>query len=219
MHRMKGNAKSLTLITILTGLSVGITSLSYIGYYSSEESARQASPYDFILLNDQGFEFLDQLRLEGIGSDQDSFRLSEVTFNIKDLVEESLKDSPLFSHGVTSSVILISDFHKVEPNVELKEGEAFLTSYANLFAELLPLQKEKDIVIKAGDIEIPLFIKDIREDYILANKITYGNPVFVVSDDLFEKINKEAKKTAIWRSQIGINITEQSDLHRAEHIY
>ncbi|MBM7610196.1 hypothetical protein JOD29_003475 [Lysinibacillus composti] len=110
MYRMKGNAKSLTLITILTGLSVGITSLSYIGYYSSEESARQASPYDFILLNNQGLEFLDQLRLEGIESDQDSFRISEVTFNIKDLVEDSLKDSPLFSHGVTSLVIPISDF-------------------------------------------------------------------------------------------------------------
>ncbi|MFJ8237397.1 FtsX-like permease family protein [Ureibacillus sp. NPDC094379] len=219
MHRMKGNAKSLTLITILTGLSVGITSLSYIGYYSSEESARQASPYDFILLNHQGLEFLDQLQSEGIESEQDLFRISEVTFNIKDLVDDSLKDSPLFSQGVTSSVIPISDFRKVVPNVELKEGEAFLTSYANLFAEVLPLQKEKDIVVNAGNIEIPLFIKDIREDYILSNKITYGSPVLVVPDDLFEKINKEADRTTLWRSQIGINVVEQSDLHRAEQIF
>src|SRR5690606_16576226 len=47
MHRMKSNAKSLTLITTLTALAIGIMGLSYISYYSSENNARQSSPYDY----------------------------------------------------------------------------------------------------------------------------------------------------------------------------
>ena len=35
MHRMRGNAKSLTLITVLTAVSLAITTLSYIAYYLS----------------------------------------------------------------------------------------------------------------------------------------------------------------------------------------
>ena len=81
-------------------------------------------------------------------SNQDLFRISEVTFNIKDLVEDSLKDSPLFSHGVTSSVIPISDFHKVEPNVELNEGEAFLTSYANFLLNCYLFKRKKILSLK-----------------------------------------------------------------------
>lgn len=219
MHRMKGNAKSLTLITVLTGLAVGISSLSYIAYYDSETKAKQVSPYDYILLNDQGIEFIDQLQQEGIEFEKDSYRISEVQLNIKDLADESLEDSPLFGEAVTSPVIPLSSFKQIEPSVDLKDGEAFLTGYASLLSEVLPLQKEKDIIVTSEDNQIPLFITDIRKEFVLSMNVNFASPVLVVTDELFKQLSIKGNKEIQFSSQIGINLKDSNDLQRAEEIY
>ena len=58
MHRMKGNAKSLTLITVLTAVSLAITTLSYITYYSTDTQARIVSPTDLVVYDEKGETFL-----------------------------------------------------------------------------------------------------------------------------------------------------------------
>ncbi|KAA8784358.1 ABC transporter permease [Paenibacillus amylolyticus] len=47
MHRMKGHANSLTLITILSAMTITMISLSYSLYYSIEKDVRLAMPFDF----------------------------------------------------------------------------------------------------------------------------------------------------------------------------
>lgn len=215
MHRMKSSAKSLTLITTLTALAIGITSLSYISYYSSEINARQSSPYDYFIINNQGIEFLEQLTKEGIDYENEIYHVSEVQLNLKDLVSDNLKDSPFFSEEVTTAVLSISDFHKMEPNVTIHEGEAFLTSYVNVLSEVMPLSKEKDIVVKSGDLEIPLFITDIREDFLLYSAVNLGSPVLVVPDQLFEQISSKG----VINTHIGINLIHKEDIDKAEEIY
>lgn len=218
MHRMKGNSKSLTLITVLTGLSVGITSLSYISYYSSETNARQSSPYDYILLNNQGIEFLDQLTLENIEYEKETYDIASVMLDIKDLVDDNLKNSPLFSEETATPVIPLSQFQQVEPSIQLKEGEAFVTSYVNLLSEILPLKKEQSVKVSVGGKDVSLFIKDIREDYLLSSRAMYGGPILVVPDKLFEEINTANEQHVIY-SQIGINLAHGEDMPKAEEIY
>lgn len=219
MHRMKTNAKSLTLITVLTGLAVGISTLSYITYYSAETKAHQSSPYDYILLNEEGGAFLNQLQQEGIEYEQTHYQISNVSLNLKDLMSESLKDSPLFGQEVNSAVIPLSDFQQVQPDMELREGEALLTSYVSLLSEIMPLESKKDIIVKAGEVEIPLFITEIREDFLLSHNVTMGTPLIVVSDELFKQIIKVESKEVSWHSQLGINLVHQEDIARAEEIY
>jgi len=215
MHRMKSNAKSLTLITTITALALGITSLSYISYYSSEINARQASPYDYTIIDNHGIEFLEELTQQGIQYEKETYKVSEVQLNLKDLVSDSLKDSPLMESEVSTSVIAISDFKKVEPNVTIGDGEAFLTSYANVLSEVLPLEKNKDIVVKVGDSEVNLYITDVRKDHFLYNAINVGSPVLVVADQLFENISQVEGFT----TQLGINLAQKQNLDKAEKIY
>lgn len=230
MHRMKENAKSLTLITILTGFAVGIMSLSYISYYSAETNARQASPYDYILLNDKGLEFIEALHREGIHFEKDTYEVTQVYLNIEDLVTDELKDTPLFMDGneTLTPVISIKDFQQIEPRVTLNEGEAFLTSYANLLSEVLPLQDEQHIVVKTimgeenkhsfGE-NIPLYITEIREDFFLYMNATFGAPVLVVTERTFEDIHSENNLQQEFHSQIGINLKNNGDFTQAEEIY
>ena len=219
MHRMKGNSKSLTLITLLTGLAVGIMSLSYISYYSSETNARQASPYDYVLLNNQGIEFIEQLERKGIEYEQDTFGISSVILNIRDLATDHLEDVVLFDGESEATVVSLSDLHQVEPDVQLANGEAVLTSYINLLAEILPLQSGKKITVKAGETEILLYIKEIREDYLLSQEVTLGSPIVVVTDETFEEIQSNNIEETLYTSQIGINLIDEQDRKQAEEIY
>ncbi|KGR79744.1 ABC transporter permease [Ureibacillus manganicus DSM 26584] len=215
MHRMKSNAKSLTLITTLTALAIGITSLSYISYYSSENNARQSSPYDYMIIDDQGIEFLDLLTDGGIEFEKEFYQMSEVELNIEELISDNLKDSPLFTNEMETSVISINDFNKRVPNVDINEGEAILTSYVNILSEIMPLQKEKNLVAKTDDLEVSLFVTDIRKDFLLYSAVNMGGPVLVVTDELFEDI----AESGLVRTQIGINLTDKDDIEKAEAIY
>lgn len=218
MHRMKGNSKSLTLITVLTGLAVGIMSLSYISYYSAGEKARQISPYDYILLNNQGTEFIDQLEREGIEFEQDTYQISNVRLDISDLVSNQLKELTLVSGDSETTVVSLNDFQQVAPTVQLEKGEALITSYVNVLAEVLPIHPG-DIKVKSGETEIPLYITEVREDNLLSSLVTYGSPVLVVTDDMFDKIRLNNAEELNFTSQIGINLMDNKDTEKAEELY
>lgn len=51
MHRMKANANSLTLITILSAMTLTMVAVSYSLYYSAKADTRAQMPYDFIFEN------------------------------------------------------------------------------------------------------------------------------------------------------------------------
>lgn len=51
MHRMKSNAKSLTMITVLSAMAITTLSLSYSMYYAAESDTRIMLPYDFVFEN------------------------------------------------------------------------------------------------------------------------------------------------------------------------
>jgi len=207
MHRMKGNASSLTLITVLTGLAVGIMTLSYISYYSSESDARQLSPFDYILFDNKGIEFLDQLVAEGIEYEKTTFQISAVNVKMININQEAV-----------SSVVSLSDYKKINPNAQLEEGETIITSYANVLSELLPLESKKNIQVKTSGKNYSLFIKEVREDeFFLSVLASAGLPVLIVTDELFDEIQKVQKPEIT--SQIGINLVNEKDRERAETLF
>ncbi|AWB45545.1 ABC transporter permease [Paenibacillus sp. CAA11] len=53
MHRMKGNANSLTLITVLSAMTLTMVALAYSLYYSAGSDTRIALPYDMVFENDE----------------------------------------------------------------------------------------------------------------------------------------------------------------------
>ena len=126
-----------------------------------------------------------------------------------------MKDSPLFSREIETVVISLSDFHKLDPNVKISEGEALLTSYVSVLSEILPLEKEKNIAAKTKDLEVSLYITDIRKDFLLYSAVNMGSPVLVVTDNLFEQVSA----SSINRTQIGINLNNKDDIEKAEEIY
>lgn len=125
MHRMKSNAKSLTLITVLTGVSLGITTLSYIGYYSSESSAFSQVPGDYILLEDNGQEFLKKLEDENIAFDKIDYRLQGVIASVGQLLseEEQREGNPFYNMEGTIYTVPLSDYQQINPDASISGNE------------------------------------------------------------------------------------------------
>lgn len=68
MHRMKANANSLTLITILSAMTLTMVAMAYSFYFSAESDTRIYLPYDFIFENSEqdSKAFSKELKKEGI---------------------------------------------------------------------------------------------------------------------------------------------------------
>ncbi|WP_409346183.1 FtsX-like permease family protein [Paenibacillus sp. MBLB4367] len=71
MHRMKANANSLTLITILSAMTLTMVAIAYSLYYSAESESRAMLPYDFIFENNErdAKSFRTELEKAGISFD------------------------------------------------------------------------------------------------------------------------------------------------------
>lgn len=68
MHRLKGNANSLTLITVLSAMTLTMVAVAYSLYYSAGSESRAMLPYDFIFENQaqEAAAFGDELAKAGI---------------------------------------------------------------------------------------------------------------------------------------------------------
>jgi len=226
MHRMKSNAKSLTLITILTGVSLGVTTLAYISYYSSESSAYSRVPGDYVLLEGRDQEFLKKLEDNNIAFDKSDFRLQSVSASFSQLLskEQQNKDNPLDGVEGLIYTIPLSDYQQIVPEASVSDNDVILTNYGGYMAEMFPLEKDHDVVVTPGGPEVTkeetLHVKDVQHESIISGTVTSGpgGPIFVVSDALFEKLATYSSASE-WHKQTSIKIKNKSDLGQAEKLY
>lgn len=220
MHRMKSNAKSLTLITVLTGVSLGVTTLSYIAYYSSEASAYSQVPGDFILLEEQGEEFLEKLEENNIAYDKIDYRLQGVTAAVGQLMSKKQQDNPLYTMEGTIYTIPLSDYQQSVPEAKLSGNEVILTNYGGYMAEMFPLEKDHDLVVSAGELEETFHVVDIHDESVISGIVTAGGggPIFVVTDDMFKSLTTQAALYP-WHHQTTITLKSNEDIATAEKLY
>ncbi len=220
MHRMKSNAKSLTLITVLTGVSLGVTTLSYISYYSSEASAYSQVPGDFILLEGQGMSFLNTLEKNNIAYDKVDYRLQGVTASVGQLMSKKQQDNPLYDMEGTIYTIPLSDYKKSVPEASLSGNDVILTNYGGYMAEMFPLEKDRDVEVSAGELEETFHVVDVHDKSIISGIVTAGGggPIFVVTDDMFKSLTTQSEYYP-WHQQSSITIAAKEDLVMAEKLY
>jgi len=226
MHRMKGNAKSLTLITVLTGFSLGVTTLAYIAYYSTGSSSYSQVPADYILLDDHGQEFLKELEENNIAFDKIEYRLRSVSASFSQLLSESQQneDNPLYGAEGSITTIPLSDYQQVVPEASISDYDVILTNYGGYMAEMFPLEKDRDVDVTVGGPEgnkkETLHVKDVRHESIISGAVTGGpgGPVFVVPDALFEELATHNVSDLLYK-QTSIDLKNKNDLALAESLY
>ncbi|MGE7941068.1 FtsX-like permease family protein [Lysinibacillus xylanilyticus] len=222
MHRMKSNAKSLTLITVLTGVSLGIATLAYISYYSSEAHAHSSVPGDYILLEDNNQDFLKKLEENNIAYNKIDYRLQGVTAAVGQLIpeEDQQEGNPFYSMEGTIYTIPLSDYQQRVPEASVSGNEAILTNYGGYMEAMFKLEKDRDIVVSAGELEETFHVVDIQKESIISGIVTggAGGPIFVVSDEAFEKLSTKSDLFQ-FHKQTTIMLKSKSDIDLAEKLY
>ncbi|TQR18937.1 FtsX-like permease family protein [Psychrobacillus vulpis] len=222
MHRMKGNAKSLTLITVLSAIALAILSLSYISYYSASATAQRSVPYDFILFNDQGQSFTERLHEEKIEYKQVDFSLLSAKHDMSELLENELPEGMMIDPKSTETIIMKhSEVHKVMPNFKLKEGEGYLVGYSGMLAEFMPFQVNKPVHIMTSSGEVTVQIKKLDEEPLISYRATYSSPALVVTDELFELLANDpvVQKQTVWTNQTGIDLVDRTKIKEVQSLY
>lgn len=217
MHRMKGNAKSLTLITVLTAVSLAISTLSYIAYYSANQTALSSSPTDYTLYEDNGGAFLAAMESEGIAYDTVTLRLQEVELPLSELVADSMKGNEMWNMDMEVVAVPLSDYIKRYPGLDLQGNEAIITSYVNVLSEMMPLEPGP-VTLKVAGQNYSVEVTDIEGEYLLGGVVAHSGPALVVSDALFEQLVQPSAEK-IWNTQTSVTLHNKSDLERAEALY
>lgn len=219
MHRMKANAISLTLITALTGLAIGVLTLSTIAYTSSEERAVMSNPYDMGAYNDMGKKFEQALEAEDIAYNKQTFDLLVANVDMTKTLERPLTDDLA---DLIDSAMFVLDADQVKqaiPDLQLSDDETVFTGYSSIIKLLLPVKT--DTVVKAVDINKELKLKKIYERSIVPSQLSYGMAVAVVSHNTYEQMKKRPLKTdeSGFKTFTGYTIQHENDLAKAEQLF
>ena len=215
MHRMKGSSKSLTLITTVTALAIGISCLSYISYYSVEKDTRQNMPFDYEFVNGTESTFIAQLDKEDIDYETKTVTLNTVSFDVKELTNGS---DLIYNSEYKGLVISQSDFQQFVPHYKLSGNNVALANYNGILSKLLLLESNRNVLVQAGGGTVAYNVQDVLEDTVVSSSIGKGAPVLVVSDGLFDTLLKKTG-SQILKTQTSVNLANGGDLERAEELY
>ncbi|MER1999821.1 MAG: FtsX-like permease family protein, partial [Lysinibacillus sp.] len=221
MHRMKGNSKSLTLITVLTAVSLAITTLSYISYYSASAKAENEVPANYISVDGREEAFLNELDALGVG-----YRVENTQFVLGEIEAEAFLSEELakLMENGRGEVIMIplSDYKRFYPDLKLADNEVVITSYNSFMSKFMPINVGKETVLFKGDEEIPIRVKAVHEEAVLSWRISANGPVLVVANSLFTAFKQsDVPKQLEQKSfiQTGIYLEDTKRQEEIEKLY
>ncbi|WP_010304871.1 FtsX-like permease family protein [Kurthia senegalensis] len=216
MHRMKSSALSLTLITTLTALAIGVLSLAYISYSSVKTSSQQSMPYDMGVFNGLGQEFEKALSKEDIAFEKNTYHFKTVEFNYKDIMKNELSKTEEELTTSTMNVMKQSEVQQKVKNLSLKENEIAFYNYTKMQNLLAPMQTDKKV--EAVELKQSFTLTTLSEDMFVPNVLSFGSPVAVVTDDVYAQM-QDVTEGAEVTSFTGYTILNEEDLDQAEKLY
>ena len=214
MHRMKSNAKSLTLIAVLTAVSLGINTLTYISYYSIKQATENDLPADFIVVNEKADAFEQMLKDEQISYTRKDFDFIDMTIDFPALlVNREDENSAGYYINSTASIVRASDV-----GLKLNGNEAVIYGYNGYSSKLVKTKKSGEMTIDYFGKTV-VNVLEIKEESVLN---TYNNMAtfltVVVSDEQFEKF-KANEGTGIQGTEVQFNLRGQGDELAARALY
>ncbi|MEC1178118.1 ABC transporter permease [Metasolibacillus meyeri] len=225
MHRMKGNAKSLTLITVLTAVSLAISTLAYISYYSAEKAVKNVVPADYALVTEKGPAFLALLDEHHIDYQAVTYEDIYVKFDVANLLKDPDDVNQIF-YGENASKRLISQstYEQLQGKIELAEDEAILTNMVDSVTKVYEVKKQGEIDVMletlGNRLQDKLKIVDVRRESTLtqngSNGVIYA--VLVVSDAKYEQY-KEFYGERQRVPQTLVFLEDRNDILQAEELY
>lgn len=219
MFRMKSNAVLLTIITTVSGLAIGLLSLSYISYYSAEKTAETYVPQDFSITDIQDADqFKAALTTNNISYMDRIIDVIQVNVNVENILEVNQDTLAIDPSLMTMPVISEQAFK----DIHLSADETLFTGSSGVLQKFMSMKKTGPIELKGLHDVIPQQYKGIDMNAPVSGFFTSGGlPVAIVDETVFDRLKKDIdpaiqKKSSVY---IGIDINDQDQLKAANDIF
>lgn len=216
MHKMKTNALSLTIISIVSALAVGLLSLSYISYYNAEDTARGSAPDDYVFVNkDTSMKFKQALKDENINFEEKNFDVTRYVVDDSKVFNLSNDTAKQLESNSASTIAKASDFK----DINLKNDEVAVVGFNDILGKMVDVQENEHISYELNNKTKKLKVKSISKDSALSIIVTHNAPVYVVSDDTFNKMKSHEAKNESINEQFGVNLKNSAESKQADKIF
>ncbi|WP_411553836.1 ABC transporter permease [Paenibacillus lautus] len=197
LYRIKGNARTLTIIAVLSATTLTAVGTAYSFYYSNASNASLANPNSMTFINGDGgtTKRIDEL----IASSSDHELLYHATVPVLEVdADVSGLDAALSHDMQTYSAISNQDFNELaklqgrKEAMELKGDEAAVLDPV-YYEGISPAYVGSKVKLTQNDQEHDITFKQLKKFSVLNMGTVYST--IVLSDELFAKLEKETNKS------------------------
>jgi len=223
MHRMKGNANSLTIITVLSAMTLAMLAISYSLYYSTEKETRYVMPFDFMIEEESaGPETADGISAVDFEVELKEKGIDYTTKKIELLGVEGTYEKDVFpwildiSEGIHNAFFVnAKQLQNAGLQVETPADGSVIFHSASMGYLAKDVKIPFEMYITSGETEIVFTAVKLGEGNVVNG--SYG-PQLVVSDADFEKYRKSMKAEIGVRNIQVFNIVDKDQLVIASDI-
>ncbi|MCP3740694.1 ABC transporter permease [Rossellomorea sp. BNER] len=193
LYRIKGNARTLTIIAVLSATTLTAVGTAYSLYYNNRSNVELANPNSMMFI-EQDKNGTNQVRDIVLNNKNHDVIYHESIPTLQINADVTTLKNNLFSNEMMYTVISVSDFNKLAKvqkrtdKLSLKGNEAAVLD-AGYYEGMSPNYIGSTISLKVNDRVENITFKSLKK-YNVLNYYTASTTV-VVSDQLFTQLGKE----------------------------
>lgn len=195
LYRIKGNARTLTIIAVLSATTLTAVGTAYSFYYSNASSAQQANPNSMMWISRDRDSSITKRVDELIDSTPHHELLYHVSVPVLEVDADVRGLSEAFLHDIqTFSIISQHDFNELakaqgrKDTITLRREEAVAMDPA-YFEGISPAYVGSTVTLKQNKQEQQITFKELKKYSVLNMGTVYST--MVVSDELFTQLEKQ----------------------------
>lgn len=219
MFRMKSHAVLLTVITTVSALAIGLLSLSYISYYSAEQTALKNVPAHFTFGQVEDAEkFKQALSERGMSFTEKQQPVFQATVDIRDVLAGTIDGMPI--DPAHTQVAVVSE--KALEGLDLAPSEIRFAGYDDLMQKFIPLRDEGTVTFHGTQTSLELAYKGMERSSVISWFFTKTGPfTAIVDDDVFQQLMADQRPELQLESLTysGIDLVDADQLASANQVY
>ncbi|MCM3087897.1 ABC transporter permease [Bhargavaea ginsengi] len=225
MHRMKANAKSLTVITTLSAMTLAMAGFAYSMYYTTEQETRARVPHDFLIDEvgegnegtsaETAAQFAEDLDSAGIGYTQQPITYLELTGAFSG---ENLPNL-LNWEGNTVELLVFDTRELKAAGLDIEEPE---TGEATIHNNGISWLLTKEVFPVGASVAVDGRTEKLNVTSIGTQEVASGYAgvytQLTLNGETFDRI-KEAAPAESHRPLVAFNLDDKGDLAEASAIF
>lgn len=216
MHHMKGNANSLTIITVLSAMTMTMLAGTYSLFYATEKEARFLMPYDFMFEQATDVQwFTQELKQQNIAYQSTPIEVLQVDGQF---VENAV--AKWFPSLFRATIVSEQALHTAGIHVQVPKGETGVLHDVMIYWALQTMDLPLEVKLTIPQKERLITIAKIGEGNVLNAPMQGGQ--IVVQPTTYEELKRyflEAGEGAHVREIVAVQIVDTDQLAQASALY